>query len=394
MPDDHIRNAAMRAGRYVAQPGGYRAFIPAPLPPDPPVRMDSEMWRLVSDADRALGRLDGVTQTLPNPDLFLFMYVRKEALLSSQIEGTQASLLDVLEYEQDIASAENPQDVEEVVNYIAAMNFGLRELENVPISLRLIRSIHSKLLQGVRGDYKSPGEFRRSQNWIGPPGCTLVNAAFVPPPHHQVLEHLGLWEKFLHEDLDMPALIKVGLAHAQFETIHPFLDGNGRLGRLLITFLLCESKILRWPSLYISYYFKKYKSEYYTRLQNTRDMGDWEGWLKFFLRGVKEVAAEATATASEIMHLRERNRALIARDLGRAAAGSANILVERLYERPVITVQQAANIIGSTYANANNLIRRLTEVGLLQEMTGNRRNRRFAYTDYLSLFSDAPNARQ
>lgn len=249
-----------RAGQYVHQIEGYQAFIPSPLPPQPEILMDQEMWNLLSQADRALGRLDGATDALPNPDLFVFMYVRKEAVLSSQIEGTQASLMDVLEFESQALEPQNPQDIAEVVNYINAINHGLERLKDLPVSLRLIKEIHEKLMREVRGSERDPGEFRRSQNWIGTGGCSLKDATYVPPPPHEMLKSLDNLEKFLHSSQPMPTLIKVGLAHAQFETIHPFLDGNGRTGRLLITFLLCEQNILQRPLLYISYYFKKYRS--------------------------------------------------------------------------------------------------------------------------------------
>ena len=240
-----------RAGRYITQIEGYQAFIPNPLPPSPEIVMDQEMWQLLSQADRALGRLDGSTDALPNPDLFVFMYVRKEAVLSSQIEGTQASLIDVLEFESQTLEPENPQDVAEVVNYIAALNYGLERLETLPVSLRLIREIHEKLLQNVRGSERKPGEFRDQQNWIGFAGCSLKEATYIPPPPSDMKTALDNLEKFLHDPKPMPILIKIGLAHAQFETIHPFFDGNGRVGRLLITFLLCEQNILKQPLLYI-----------------------------------------------------------------------------------------------------------------------------------------------
>jgi Fic family protein len=247
------------------------------------------MLGALSRADRALGRLDGATETLPNPDLFVFMYVRKEAVLSSQIEGTQASLLDVLEVEAQLTTY-NPFDVEEVINYVGAMNHGLTRLATLPVSLRLIREVHARLLAGVRGSQSNPGEFRRVQNHIGPPGCSLEQARFVPPPPNQLHECLADLERFIHAEDEIPVLIRVGLIHAQFETIHPFLDGNGRVGRLLITLLLCDREILRRPLLYISYYFKRNRTEYYDRLQRVRDYRDWEGWITFFLRGVFEVA--------------------------------------------------------------------------------------------------------
>ena len=348
--------------------------------------IDGEMWNLLSIADRALGRLDGSTEALPNPDLFVFMYVRKEAVLSSQIEGTQASLIDVLEFESQSLEPNNPQDVEEVVNYIAAINHGLALLKELPVSLRLLKEIHEKLMQGVRGSEREPGEFRRSQNWIGPNGCSLKDATYVPPPPHEMMLALGEWENFLHDNEPLPALIKIGLAHAQFETIHPFLDGNGRAGRLLITFLLCEQEILHYPLLYISYYFKKYRSEYYDRLQAVRDRGDWEGWLKFFLRAVASVAQEAALTARGIVVMKEEHRQLLQERMGQRA-GNSLVLLESLYFRPVFTIDHVKSVTGLTYTNANMLVRDLCEVGVLTEITGQKRNRAFSYAPYLAFFS-------
>jgi Fic family protein len=376
-----------RSGQYIEQLEGYKAFIPSPLPPVPEVLMDAEMWNLLSQADRALGRLDGATDALPNPDLFVFMYVRKEAVLSSQIEGTQASLMDVLEFESQALTPENPQDVEEVVNYIAAINHGLERLKTLPTSLRLIREIHQELMKGVRGAERNPGEFRRSQNWIGPGGCSLADASYVPPPPHEMLKCLDNLERFLHDSQPMPILIKVGLAHAQFETIHPFLDGNGRTGRLLITFLLCEQNILKRPLLYLSYYFKRYRSEYYDRLQAVRDAGGWEEWLKFFLKGVYEVAQEAATTARQIVNLKEEHRQLILNKLGRKS-GNAIALLESLYFRPIFTVEHVETITNLSYSNANSLIKQLIELGILQEITGQKRNRAFSYAPYLAIFGD------
>ena len=261
-----------RAGRYVRQTAEYSAFIPAPLPPDPPLEMDAEMARLLSEANLALGRLDGASMMLPNADLFVAMYVRREAVLSSQIEGTQASLTDVLQFEAggDGGETERLLDVEEVVNYVRAMNYGLRRLADLPLSLRLVREIHGELMRGVRGEESTPGEFRRSQNWIGPSGSTLRDARFVPPPPHELLRVLGEWETFLHARSE-PVLVTAALAHAQFETIHPFLDGNGRVGRLLITLLLYERGVLARPLLYLSLYLKRNQTEYYDRLQAVRE---------------------------------------------------------------------------------------------------------------------------
>lgn len=385
---DEEGEAGPRAGRYVRQPAGYRSFLPAQLPPRPPIEIDGEMWRLLSDADRALGRLDAVTQTLPDTNLFLLMYVRKEAVLSSQIEGTQASLEDIIRYEEKVEEAENPDDVEEVVSYIRALNHGLERLRDIPVSLRLIKEIHAKLMQGVRGQNKSPGEFRVVQNWIGSPGSRIETAQFVPPAPNDLADVLGQLEAFMHADVDLPLLIQIGLIHAQFETIHPFLDGNGRLGRLLITLLLCEKGVLREPSLYISYHFRRNKSEYYDRLQGIRDRGDWESWIKYFLRGVRDVGREAANTASDILHLREQHRRILSDNLSHALAGSAFKLIDHLYETPIISVQKASEVVGRTYANANTLIQQLVQLGILEETTGRERGRRFRYSPYVDLFRD------
>jgi Fic family protein len=345
------------------------------------------MQGLLSRADRALGRLDGSIQTLPHPDLFVFMYVRKEAVLSSQIEGTQSSLQDVLAAEARILSPERPKDVDEVVNYVRAMNHGLERLKSLPVSVRLIREIHAELVKGVRGSRLTPGEVRTSQNWVGPAGCTLAEATFVPPPPHEVARHLGDLEKFLHSDVPLPALISIGLAHAQFETIHPFLDGNGRVGRLLITFLLCEQKILLKPVLYLSHYFKQHRQEYYDRLQAVRDRGDWEDWLTFFLRGVIEVSKQATETARRILLLRETHRTEITEQFGRAA-GNGHRVLEYLYLHPIISVNEIKALIGTTYSAANTLVAKFVGSGILHEITGHARNRKFMYQSYIDLFRD------
>jgi len=384
--------SANRAGYYIQQPSGYRAFIPSGLPPDPPIHMNEEMWYLLSQADRAIGRLDGSTEILPNPDLFVFMYVRKEAVLSSQIEGTQASLLDVLEYEAKVLRLGKSDDVEEVVNYISAMNHGLNRLKELPVSLRLIREIHGKLLKDVRGSERSPGKFRRSQNWIGGEG-SIAEATFVPPPPGELANSLDNLEKFIHTKSPMPILVKLGLIHAQFETIHPFLDGNGRVGRLLVTFLICEQDILRRPLLYLSHYLRKHRTKYYDLLQAVRDTGDWESWLKFFIRGVFEVSQEATETAREIVTLREHHRQKIAQALG-ASTANALTLLENLFWNPIVSVQHVADTARLAYANANKLVEKLIDIHILREVTGRKRDRRFAYDPYLKLFSDENEAQQ
>lgn len=381
---DHQPN---RAGRYIRQQAGYRAFSPNSLPPDPPVQFTPDLQELLSRADRALGRLDGSIQTLPNPDLFVFMYVRKEAVLSSQIEGTQSSLQDVLAAEARILSANRPKDVDEVVNYVRAMNHGLRRLAELPVSTRLIREIHAELLHGVRGSHLTPGEVRTSQNWIGPAGCMLNEATFIPPPPQEVDRHLGELERFLHSEVPLPLLIRIGLAHAQFETIHPFLDGNGRVGRLLIAFLLCEREVLLKPVLYLSHYFKKHRQAYYDQLQSVRDHGTWESWLTFFLQGVLEVGRQATETVRRILKLRESHRNLITEQFGRTAASGHRVL-EHLYGHPIVSVIDLQQLIDRTYQSANDLVSRLVNHGILDEVTGQARNRVFMYRQYVNLFHD------
>ncbi|WP_344803827.1 Fic family protein [Allohahella marinimesophila] len=359
--------------------------MPATLPPDPPISLDGSLHTLLSQADRALGRLDGSILTLPHPDLFVAMYVKKEAVLSSQIEGTQSSLQDVLAAEAKVFSTERPDDVDEVFNYVAAMNHGLERLTSLPVSVRLIREIHEKLLTGVRGQYLTPGDPRTTQNWIGPSGCTLSEASFVPPPPHEVDRLLGELEIFLHSDVPLPLLIKIGIAHAQFETIHPFLDGNGRVGRLLITFLLCEQEVLLKPVLYLSHYFKRHRQAYYDHLQAIRDDGAWEQWLEFFLRGVFEVSQQATDTARRILLLRERHRQLITDGFGRAAGNGQKVL-EHLFQHPIVSTVEVQNLIQTTYQSANTLVNQFVANGVLEEMTGQKRNRRFVYREYIDLF--------
>lgn len=353
-----VLNTTFRAGAYRAQTEGYRAFVPAPLPPDPPVTIVGELQRLLSEADRALGRLDGSVQTLPNPDLFVYMYVRKEAVLSSQIEGTQSSLQDLLAEEAQLADDQRPRDVAEVVNYVRAMKHGLQRLPELPVSVRLIRAIHAELMRGVRGSRLTPAE---------------VPAA------------LGQLEAFLHRPDDTPLLVKIGLAHAQFETIHPFLDGNGRVGRLLITFLLCERGALHKPVLYLSHYFKRHRQAYYDHLQAVRDAGAFEQWLAFFLRGVAEVSVEAADTARRILELREDHRRAITENMGRASGNGLRVL-ERLYEQPLLMVKDAKQLLGTTFAGANQIIQRLEKLGILKEITGQARHRRFRYDGYIRLF--------
>lgn len=372
---------ALRAGRYMPQPSGYKAFIPAPLPPDPPIVFSGELQTLLSSADRDLARLDAIASLLPNPDLFVAMYVRHEAVLSSQIEGTQSTLEDVLAFEADGTRDDTPKDVEEVVNYVRAMNHGLKRLPDFPLSLRLLREIHGELMKGVRGGDKSPGEFRTSQNWIGGRGSTLTTAAFIPPPPQEVMNTLGALERFLHDArATVPLLVRCGLAHAQFETIHPFLDGNGRVGRLLITLMLCEDGALSQPLLYLSLYLKAHRAEYYDRLTAIRNHGHWEQWLSFFLRGVSLTARVATQTARDIVAMREAHRAAVAKN------ARALTLLDNLYRQPTISVSKVAQLVACTFPTAAKIVRDFETRGWLRELTGYERNRLWRYQPYLDLF--------
>lgn len=381
-----------RAGSYQRQVAGHSAFIPSALPPKPPIALGPDLQRLLSNADRALGRLDGAIQILPDPDFFVLMYVRKEAVLSSQIEGTQSSLEDVLAAEAKVLDPERPKDVDEVLNYIAAMRLGLRLLRTLPISSRLIRRIHGRLMLRVRGGSRAPGEFRTIQNWIGPHGVGLEEATFVPPPPRAIPDAMSDLETFLNTEDELPVLVKIGLAHSQFETIHPFLDGNGRLGRLLISFLLCERGVLSEPVLYLSHYFRSRRSEYYERLQAVRDKGDWEGWLGFFLTGVAQVAGEATVTTRRIVTLRERHRELILERFGRTA-GTALRVLEKLYSRPITTVRNIQVITGTSFQAANGLVARMLEHRILVEYTGQERYRKFQYREYVRIFAEKASTR-
>jgi Fic family protein len=380
---------SLRAGRYITQPTGYRAFVPALLPPNPPLEFDGETLCLHEQATVKVGRLEGLTVNLPNPDLFLSMYVRKEALLSSQIEGTQASLDDVLTYEVENGNRPAGGDVDEVVNYVRAMKYGLARLQEFPLSLRLIREIHAELLRGVRGgeSARTPGDFRITQNWIGPPGCTLAEATFVPPPPEEMKTALYDLEKFLHAGIPLPMLVQCALVHAQFETIHPFLDGNGRVGRLLITLLLCHSGMLQRPLLYLSYYFKAHRNEYYDRLNAIRANGAWEEWLRFFLRGVAVVAQQAAETAEKILKLRDTHVRTIHDAYPRASANAIKLL-DCLFEQPYVTTALTTARLGISTPTANVLLTRFVDAGLLKEVTGKSYGRVYRYDPYVALLRE------
>jgi Fic family protein len=376
-------------GRYEDTSSGgesVRAFVPHPLPPVPPVSFDGDLQRLLETAVLAVGRLDGVSTLLPDKSLFLYSYVRKEAVLSSQIEGTQSTLSDLLLFELEEAPGVPLDDVVEVSNYVAALDHGLARLrEAFPLSNRLIREIHGVLLSRGRGSGKDPGEFRRSQNWIG--GSRPGTAVFIPPPPAAVEDCMAALERFLHATDDgLPVLVRAALAHVQFETIHPFLDGNGRVGRLLITFLLCHAGALRDPLLYLSLYLKQHRQEYYSLLDGVRREGDWEAWLSFFLEGVKVTAEGAVETAHRLAALFAEDRARI-EPRGRRA-GSALRVHDAIKARPILSMPQICRATGLSFPAASSAIDLLVETGIARELTGRRRNRLFVYDRYLSILNE------
>jgi len=377
------RQQNMRSGKYIQQLKGdqkYKAFMPEPLPFQ--LKDDPVLQSLLSKADLAVGRLDGITEILPDVDFFILMYVRKEATLSSQVEGTQATFADVLKASARIEDDETHKDVDEILNYINAMNYGLSRLESFPLSMRLIREIHERLLKGVRGEHKTPGEFRISQNWVG--GPTIETATYVPPPHAELPELLGNLEKFLHDESQVPALLKIGLAHTQFENIHPFLDGNGRIGRLLVAFYLCQQGILRKPLLYLSEFFKSNRREYYDKLHAVHEKDDVESWLKFFLTGVEKTAENAVITARKILKLRAEDTKKIA-SLGRSTERAMRLL-NTLYKTPLVKVSDVERIAEVKNPNALTLVAKFVRLGILKEQTGRKRDRVFAYHKYINLF--------
>lgn len=363
-----------------------RAFVPRPLPPDPPIGLGANLQLLLEKALLALGRLDSLSTLLPDPTLFLYSYVRKEAVLSSQIEGTQSSLSDLLLFELDETPGVPLYDVIEVSNYVAALDHGLKRLhEGFPLSNRLLREIHKVLLSRGRGSKKDPGYFRRSQNWIG--GSRPGNALFVPPPPEAVTDCMSDFERFLHdEQAPLPVLVRAGLAHVQFETIHPFLDGNGRVGRLLITLLLCHAGILHRPTLYLSLFLKQNRDEYYRLLQQVREDGDWEVWLEFFLEGVLQTANGAVTTAQRLVALFEEDRRVI-QERGRAA-GSALRIHHTMRERPITTLRATSDRTGLSFPAVSSGIKLLVDLGIAKEVTGKKRNRVFAYSRYLAMLEE------
>lgn len=372
-----------RAGHLVTNLSGemaYKSFVPTPLPPKPSIELTEDMINLLIKANSQLAVLESIATRIPNVELFVSMYVRKEALMSSQIEGTQATLEDVLD---PMIEANTNRNVADVVNYIKATEFAIKRLNELPLCNRLIKETHAVLMEGVRGQEKSPGEFRRSQNWIGGQGSTLKNARYIPPSPNDMIEAMSDLEKYINADDELDALIRTALIHYQFETIHPFLDGNGRVGRLLITLFLMEKKALSTPALYISYFLKKNRVEYYDRMTEVRAKGNYEQWVTFFLRALLESAEDATATIDELIALHDKNAAVIS-SMGRAAK-NAMLVFEYLESNPIIEIRKTAEALSITFNTASSAIKRLTDAEILVQTTNASRNRTFAYEDYLSI---------
>jgi Fic family protein len=352
-----------KAGRAIKTLRGYWAFVPAPLPPE--IAYDNKLVLLLSRADAALSELSGLGRNLPNPHLLIEPYVRREAVLSSRIAGTTTTLSELLLAELSPGgAAEDGDDLREVRNYVEAMEHGIRQLRRLPLSLRLVREIHAQLLKGVRGEHATPGEFRKSQNWIGPPGSTIETATYVPPPAEELMDVLGQWERFINQRETLPDLIQCTLMHEQFEAIHPFLDGNGRVGRLLITLFLMKRGRLSQPLLYLSAYIEARREEYYYRLQAVRTDGDWYGWISYFLTGVIESSLEGVERAGKLLHLQETYRKKLR---GKAKALT---LLDELFKNPYITVARAQALLGTSNPTARQAVMQLVKTGMLHETTG------------------------
>jgi Fic family protein len=368
-------------GHYVRQLQGYKAFIPDPLPPK--VEWSAALTRAQSDADRLIGQLAGEGARLPNPHLLIRPFVRREAVLSSRIEGTQTTLGELLRVEAGAVVKRSPDDLREVANYVTALEYGIQRLKKIPLSLRLVRELHSKLMAGVRGEYATPGQFRKTQNWIGPPGCTLMNASFVPPPPVELMQHLGAWEQFLH-DRTLPPLIQAALLHYQFETIHPFIDGNGRVGRLLITLFLIEREILPSPLLYLSAFFEATRRDYYDRLRWVTDQSDWEGWLHYFLNGVARQSEDSLGRAKRI------NKLLMTwqQKVTGLSSKTPRILVEMLAANPYMTIKKTADDLKVAYTTLERAVERLVKLGIVKEVSGRQRDRIYCAEAILSVLEE------
>lgn len=376
----------MRTGWWIKQLSGdaeYKAFIPSKLPYEGPLHYDDSIMDLLSKASILLGRLDGITELLPDPNFLVLMYIKKEAASSAQIEGTQATFADLIKHEAGISDPTIPDDVKEIVNYVKAMNYGVQRLSTLPLSLRLIREIHKILLTGTRGQEKNPGQFRKTQNWVG--GRTINLATYVPPPAYEMTGLLDNFEKFLHQKIKMPVLIKIALIHAQFELIHPFLDGNGRTGRLLIAFYLYHEKVLKRPLLYLSDYFRRFRQEYYDRLNSISKSDELEGWLKYFLDGVINVSENAATLSQKIIELRKEDEEKII-NLGKAAKSGIRLL-NYLYSNPIVSGNLTEKITGLSPSNARNVIDRFIKLDILKQADKRQREKRFVYERYMRLFT-------
>jgi len=380
-PSDFTEKAP---GRPIKTAQDYWAFVPKPLPPA--LEIDWDLANTLSEADRSLSELSGVARTLPNPHLLIAPFVRREAVLSSRIEGTQAGFSDLLFFEAAPSAKPPIEDVKEVANYVSALEHGLARLKDLPVSLRLLREMHERLMHGVRGDSMTPGEFRRSQNWIGPPGCTLADAAFVPPPVAEMTQALSDFEKYLHEPPVLPPLVRLALIHYQFEAIHPFLDGNGRIGRLLITLLLCVEGLLPQPLLYLSAFFERHRQEYYRLLMAVSQSGSWTPWIVYFLRGIAEQSSDAVKRANLLLSLRQRYREKM-----QSARSSALLLqmVDDLFSTPALDVSGASKRLNVTPRAAQLNVDKLIKSGILKEATGRRRNRIFVAAEIIDII-EAP----
>jgi Fic family protein len=370
-------------GKLVHTEGEYSAYMPYPLEPD--IQLGMELVSTLSEADRGLSELAGVARTLPNPHLLIGPFVRREAVLSSRIEGTQASLSDLFFFEAANLRKKEIPDVQEVANYVKALEYGLECVSELPVSLRLIREMHKRLLSGVRGEYQTPGEFRRSQNWIGPPGCTLMDAVFVPPPVEEMNQSLDAFEKYLHEPSRLPPLIRLAMIHYQFEVIHPFLDGNGRIGRLLITLLLCTQRLLPQPLLYLSAFFERHRDDYYRLLLAVSQKGHWENWIGFFLRAVATQAHDAIQRSDKLLELWRGYRARM-----QEARASALLLqlVDELFEYPAVTNRNAADRLSITPRSAQLNVEKLVGAGILKEATGQQRNRVYVAPEIIHILEE------
>jgi len=369
------------SGRLTPTLEGHWAFVPHPLPPN--LEWDNSLVSQVSSADLALGTLSGLGETLPNPHLLIYPFIRREAVLSSRIEGTQSSLSDLLLFEA--TRVEKQRDVREVQNYVRAVEYGLKRLDDLPLSLRLIRELHGILMEGVRGEHAIPGEFRQSQNWIGPPWCSLSEATFVPPPALEMQQALDQLEKFLHADIDLPPLVQVALIHYQFETIHPFLDGNGRIGRSLIILFLCQQGILTKPLLYLSAFFERHRREYYERLLEVRQKGDWRQWIEFFLRAVTEQSGDAVRRSRRLLDLHQNYRQA---SLEKHMSPTTGRLIELIFMRPVLNVKLVQELLRVTFPAAQKAIRILQEENILEEVTGSKRSKAYAAREILKILEE------